>query len=428
MTTTAQHEETADTSALTGLRVLDLSHGVAAPFAARLLGDFGADVIKVEKPGTGDLARALEPLQPGVAAPEAGLIFQYLNWNKRGMTLDLRAEQARSVVRRLVERSDIVIEAFRPGTLDRWGVGVDQLLEWNPRLVITSVTNFGQTGPYRDYEASDLVFQAMSGIMQISGRVDREPIKHGLRQSLYCAGLNAAYATMAAYIAAAADGTGEHVDLSIHECLASEMVMNLPYYAFAGAIQGRRAVLQDPFSGEPLPTGKGYLTVQTGAGSPWETYAELFGREEFKDPRFGRGGDRSKYVDELRALLEESLAGRDAHEVFVRGAEQRLLMGVVQGARDLLASEHLAARGFFVEVDHPDTGPHLFPGELAKLSATPFKLRRRSPRLGEHTHEILRQEAGLSESEIRALEAAGVVGGPHPPTPSPAFQERGSST
>jgi crotonobetainyl-CoA:carnitine CoA-transferase CaiB-like acyl-CoA transferase len=407
--TTDQQRGTATAGALDGLRVLVLRHGVAGPLAARLLADFGADVIKVERPGAGDFARYLEPIQPGAPAPEQSLVFQYLNWNKRGLTLDLRTAQARPILRRLIERSDIVIEAFRPGTLDRWDLGVDQLLDWNPNLVVTSVTNFGQTGPYRDYEASDLVFQAMSGIMQISGRADREPIKHGLRQSLYCAGLNAAYATMAASIAVAAEGGGEHVDLSIHECLASEMVMNLPYYAFAGAIQGRRAVVQDPFGGEPLPAGKGYLSVQTGGGAPFQTYAEFFGRDEFTEARFATPGERLKHVEELRTLLQECLADKDAHEVFVRGAELRLLMGVVQGARDLLACEHLAARGFLVEVDHPDTGPHTFPGELAKLSATPFTVRRRSPRLGEHNRDVLRGEAGLSDAEIETLEAAGVV-------------------
>ena len=408
--TTAEQENSATTvGALGGLRVLDLSRGVAAPFAARLLGDFGANVIKVEKPGGGDFARTLEPLQPGVAAPEQSLIFQYLNWNKRSVTLDLRKEQARPVFRRLVERSDIVVESFKPGTLDRWGLGVDQLLAWNSDLVVTSVTNFGQTGPYRDYEASDLVFQAMAGIMQISGRVDREPLKHGLRQSLYCAGLNAAYATMAAYIAVAAEGGGEHVDLSIHECLASELVMNLPYYAFAGAIQGRRAVVQDPFGGEPLPAAKGYLSIQTGGGAPFATYADFFKRPEFLEPQFVTPGERTKHVDEVRAILQECLADKDAHEVFIRGAEQRLLMGVVQGASDLLACEHLAARGFFVDVDHPDTGPHRFPGEIARLSSTPFKVRRRSPRLGEHSDEVLRDVVGLNDFDIAALKATGVI-------------------
>jgi crotonobetainyl-CoA:carnitine CoA-transferase CaiB-like acyl-CoA transferase len=387
--------------ALEGVRVLDLSHGVAGPFAARLLGDFGADVIKIEKPGTGDFARFMEPLKSDAPAPEQSLLFQYLNWNKRSVALDLRSTEARPVLQKLVESSDIVIESFRPGTLDGWGVGVDQMLEWNPRVVVTSVTNFGQTGPYAGYHVSDLVLQAMSGIMQISGRVDRAPLKHGLSQSFYCGGLNAAYASLVAHTAAVVDGFGEHVDLSIHECLASELVLNESYYAFLGAVQGRRAVVQDPFAGEPIPAREGFLAVQTGGGAPFEGFADLFEREEFRDPQFASAQQREQREAEVRALLEECLAHKDAKQLFLQGAQRRLLLGVVQGAGDLLNCEHLRARDFFVEVEHPATGTFKFPGELVKLSATPMSIRRRAPLLDEHRSEVL-AELGLQAMEMNS--------------------------
>ena len=177
--------------------MLDLSHGVAGPFAARLLGDMGAEVIKVEEPGRGDFARRAEPLKLDAPQPEQSLLFQYLNWNKRSVTLDLRNKACHAALRKLVEQSDIVIEAFRPGTLDGWGIGVERLLQWKPNLVVSSVTNFGQKGPYAAYGATDLVLHAMGGVMQVSGRVDRDPLKHGLQQALFCAGLNAAYSTLA---------------------------------------------------------------------------------------------------------------------------------------------------------------------------------------------------------------------------------------
>jgi crotonobetainyl-CoA:carnitine CoA-transferase CaiB-like acyl-CoA transferase len=387
--------------ALEGVRVLDLSHGIAGPFAARLLGDFGADVIKIEKPGTGDFARFMEPLKSDAPAPEQSLLFQYLNWNKRSVALDLRSTEARPVLQKLVEGSDIVIESFRPGTLDGWGIGVDQMLEWNPRVVVTSVTNFGQTGPYAGYRASDLVLQAMSGIMQISGRVDRAPLKHGLSQSFYCGGLNAAYASLVAHTAAVVDGFGEHVDLSIHECLASELVLNESYYAFLGAVQGRRAVVQDPFAGEPIPAREGFLAVQTGGGAPFEGFADLFEREEFRDPQFASAQQREQREAEVRALLEECLAHKDAKQLFLQGAQRRLLLGVVQGAGDLLNCEHLRARDFFVEVEHPATGTFKFPGELVKLSATPMSIRRRAPLLDEHRSEVL-AELGLQAMEMNS--------------------------
>ena len=389
--------------ALHGVRVLDLSQGIAGPFAARLLGDHDADVIKVEPPRTGETGRTLAPIKIDAPAPERSLLFQYLNWNKRSVALDITQAFGQRTLRALIERSDILIESFRPGYLDGLGLSVDKMLEWNPRLVVTSITNYGQTGPYALYEASDLTLQAMSGIMQISGQVDREPLKHGLSQSYYCAGLTGAYASIMAYTAAQQDQFGEHVDVSIHECLASELVLNESYYAFLGAIQGRRAIVQDPFAGEPIATRKGYVAFQTGGGAPFETFAELFDRPEFLEKRFTSPPEREKRVPEVRALLEECVADRDAKEVFLAGAKKRLLLGVVQGASDLLKCEHLEERKAFANVSHPDTGTHLrLPAELTKLSLTPTALRRRAPRLDEHRHEVLVELLGLNESEAFA--------------------------
>jgi crotonobetainyl-CoA:carnitine CoA-transferase CaiB-like acyl-CoA transferase len=390
--------------ALNGLRVLDLSHGVAGPFAARLLGDLGADVIKVEEPVRGDLARQEEPLKPGAAEPEQSLLFQYLNWNKRGVTLDLRNEASHAALRNLVEQSDIVIEAFCPGTLDRWGIGVERLHEWNPNLVVTSVTNFGQTGPYASYSATDLTLHAMGGIMQVSGRVDRDPLKHGLQQSLFCAGLNAAYATLAARMAVVTTGgPGEHVDLSIHEVLASEHHSNSPIYAFLGVVQGRRAVLQDPFSGEPIPTKNGYLSLQAGGGMPFSDFADFLGIPELRD-KFATPGARVRAVDEVRKLIEDAVADKDAKDVFLAGAKRRLLTGFVQTAADLLACPHLEAREFWSNIDHPATGKHKFPAELVKLSKTPVTIRRRAPLLGEHNAEVLGSELKFCAEDIAAMQ------------------------
>jgi len=385
-------DKTHPDGALTGLRVLDLSHGIAGPFAARLLGDHGAEVIKIERPIKGDFARTLPPLKDSAPEPERSLLFQYLNWNKRSLALDLRLVENRPLLQQLIEQSDIVVESFRPGRLEQWGLSVDQMLEWKPNLVVTSITNFGQTGPYAQFAASDLTLQALSGIMHISGQVDREPLKHGLSQSFYCAGLTAAYAAIMAYTAAHADGCGEHVDVSIHECLASELVLNESYYAFLGAVQGRRAVVQDPFAGEPILTRKGYLAFQTGGGAPVETLAELFDRPEFREKRFASPPEREKRVPEVKALLEECVANRDAKEVFLAGAQKRLLLGVVQSAEDLLACEHLKERQAFTELEHPATQTTLrMPAELAKLSLTPTSVRRRAPLLDEHRAEILAQ-------------------------------------
>jgi len=375
-------------SALEGVRVLDLGQGIAAPLAARILGDFGADVVKVEPPG-GEPGRRLHPLVHEGPQAERSLFFAYLNWNKRGIELDFGTQEGRAAIRALVARSDVVIEGFRPGTLAAWGLSPRQMLEWNPRLVVTSVTDFGQAGPYAQYLGSDLVHQAMSGIMQISGQADRAPLKHGLDQAYLCGGLNAAYATLAAHAAAERDGIGEHVDLSVQECLVSELVTCETYYTFMGAIQGRRLAVQDPFSGAPVLTRRGYLSFQAGGSMPAETFADLFRNEALRDPRFASNRQRSQHVPEVRDLVAQSVKDRDAKEIFLEGAQRRLLMGVVQTAPDLLGCEQLAQREVFVELPHPCGRSFRYPAELARLTVTPTRVRRRAPLLGEHTQEVL---------------------------------------
>jgi len=376
--------------ALAGVRVLDLSTGIAGPFAARLIGDFGASVVKAEPPG-GDPARQLAPLAAGAPPGEASLFFQYLNWNKRGIVLDVSDPAAHAQLRRLVERSDILVESFAPGQLARWGIPATVLMRWNPRLVVTSVTDFGQTGPYADHRGSDLVHQAMSGIMQISGSADRPPLKHGLNQAGLCAGLNAAYASLAALHCALADGVGEHVDLSIHEALASELLMCETYYTYMGAVQSRRLPVQDPFAGGPVPTRDGFISIQSGGPSPLEGYADVFSNEAFRSPRYTSSAQRTANVAEFRALVEACARDRSAKELFLEGSRRRMLMGMVQGAPELLACEQLQARGFFERIDHPATGAHLFPVHMARLSATPARVRLRSPQLGEHQAEVAQE-------------------------------------
>ncbi|MEO5670380.1 MAG: CoA transferase [Ramlibacter sp.] len=392
--------------ALEGVRVLDLSQGIAGPMAARMLGDFGADVIKVEPAGGGDPARRLHPLLEEGAVSERSLLFAYLNWNKRGIEIDFASPEGRETIEQLVRRSDIVIESFRPGTLAQLGMAPARMLEWNPRVVVTSVTDFGQEGPYARYIASDLVQQAMSGIMQISGDADRAPLKHGLNQAYFCAGLNAAYAALAAHCAAERDGIGDHVDLSVQECLVSELVTCETYYSFMGAIQGRRMAVQDPYSGAPVATRTGYLSFQASLTVPNETFADIFRNEALRDPKFASNKERSKHTEEVRELVAQSVKDRDAKELFLEGSHKRALMGVVQTAPDLLACEQLAERAFWVDVAHPDGRTFRYPGELAKMSSTPSTVRRRAPMLGEHTQEVLAELAASVPSTPDAVPSA----------------------
>ncbi len=376
-------------SALEGVRVLDLGPGIAAPLAARILGDFGADVVKVEPAGAGDPARQLAPRVEEGPEAERSLMFAYLNWNKRGLQLDFESAQGQAEIRRLVEACDIVIEGWRPGRLGSWGLAPAQMMAWNPRLVVVSVSDFGQAGPYAQYAGSDLVHQAMSGIMQISGAADRAPLKHGLNQAYLGAGLNAAYAALAAHCAAERDGVGDHLDLSVQECLVSELVTCETYYTFMGAIQGRRLPMQDPYSGAPIATRHGYLSFQASLAVPNETFADLFQCEALRDPKFASNKQRSQHVQEARDLIAAAVKDRDAKDIFLEGSRLRALMGVVQTAPDLLACEQLAQRGLWVDVEHPSGRSFRYPAELARMTGTPTRVARRAPMLGEHNAEIL---------------------------------------
>jgi crotonobetainyl-CoA:carnitine CoA-transferase CaiB-like acyl-CoA transferase len=370
--------------ALAGVHVLEIGAGIAGPYGARLLGDLGADVMKIERPEVGDSMRG----QPPFADPESGvsrsILFEYLNWGKRSIELDLSDPGRRQELSDLVRWADIVIVSLSPATTRALGLAPEVLLDWNPGVVASLVSNFGHRGPYRDWAGTDLVFQAMGGVVQISGTAERPPIKPGLNQSLYCAGINAAYASLAGYLAARRTGRGVALDLSIHETIASELVMNQPYYAFLGAIQGRRSATQDPFSGEPIPTADGYLSLQSTTLTPVARFAELFGDNRFAAEEFSTEAARTEHAAELAQLLAEHVAAAPSRDVFEAAGARGLLAGFVQTAAQLLTCPQLRARSAW-RVDAGLTAggtPVRLPGRFAELSATPLTTAPPAPDLG----------------------------------------------
>jgi crotonobetainyl-CoA:carnitine CoA-transferase CaiB-like acyl-CoA transferase len=372
-------------AALQGVCVLELAEGIAAPFAARLLADFGADVIKVEQPGIGDAMRWRSPVGFDDERVTDGL-FEYLNWSKKSIELDLAAAESQGVVRRLAERADIVVTGLRPGRMEQWGIGHAALRRCNPKLVVVAVSNFGQEGPYAHYDATDLVLQAMSGLMQFSGSADREPLKRGLRQSLYTAGLTAAYSALAAYTEAASSGEGAFVDISMLECAASECILNQALYAFLGAVQGRRPPVKDPLDGNSLQCADGYVTLQTTPLVPLERLAEVFEEPRLLESEFETKELRGRNAEALEAILVEHLRHRTGRKFFEWASQQGLLAGFVQDARSLLSCPQLEARETYVTL--PGAGWRL-PASLARLSRTPQRAPAPAPALGQHTLEIL---------------------------------------
>ena len=408
---------------LDGLRVLDMGPGIAPSFCAKLLADYGAEVVKVEPPGEGDPARSMGPFVGDDPHPEKSIPFLYLNTGKRGVTLDYSSESGRALLSKLLDEADVLVEGFAPrqaeesfGKLRTNGaLSYKALSKSHPRLVVTSVTPFGQDGPYRDFQATDIITCAMSGLMYHSGDSDREPLRNALDQSLYVAGANAAAATLVAVFARMASGEGQHVDVSVAECFAAHLVQPVPYYNYMGATKGRRPVRGSGFE-ELMPARDGYVVPSVQGSQPWETVADLIGLEELHDPRFASGAGRIANGEELKALLIEGLAQWDRLPLFVASGERRLVFGMAQDAGDLVACPHLEARGFFHEVEHPvvgraayaGMGARLLEGNGAGVEERPMPGPMSAPLLGQHNAEVY-AEAGYSREELAALRYAGVI-------------------
>ena len=369
--------------ALAGLVVLDIGHGVTGPYAARLLGDLGADVVKLEQPGRGDFVR-----RQGTLASPGGrsVLFEALNWGKRSVELDLSDAGSRLRLEELLDIADIVITSLRPQTLSRWRLLPDDLLAVNPRLSVVSVTNFGLTGPKSHYQASDLVLNAAGGIMSISGSQDREPVKHGGNTSLFAAGLNAAYVALAGHWTSHRTGEGVAVDLAIRDCLASELVMNNAFHSLCGLTQGCPPPSSDPLDGNPLQAGKGYVSLQTSTRIPVSRFRELFDDLAFDNPTFQDAQDRIAHADELRRLLERHLSTRSAAELFETASSRGYLSGFVQGVDELLDCPQLAERGVYrsIEGRSPMGRGWVVPAAVVTMSDSPVRADVTAPRLGQH--------------------------------------------
>jgi crotonobetainyl-CoA:carnitine CoA-transferase CaiB-like acyl-CoA transferase len=393
---------------LEGIRVLDLGPEIAAPFCSRLLADYGADVVKVEPPNVGDPARHMGPYAGDAPNLEKSIPFLYLNTNKRGITLDIGSAAGRGVLSDLVESADVVVQGFSPSESEALGLDFKTLGESNPGVVVTSITPFGLSGPYRDYSATDIVTCAISGLMYHSGDSDREPLRNALSQSLYVAGANAAVATVAALFHRMATGRGQQVDVSVVECLATHLVQAAPFYDYMGAIKGRRQVRGSGFE-ELMPARDGYVVPSIQGSQPWPVVAELIGGEELQQDRFASGAGRVEFGEELKELLVEGLAQWDRKPLFQASGERRLVFGMAQDAGDLFDCPHLRERGFFVEVDHPAAGKVEYPGMGPRLSEGSFDIRYPAPLLGQHNREVYREDLGYGVGLLASLLRAEVI-------------------
>jgi crotonobetainyl-CoA:carnitine CoA-transferase CaiB-like acyl-CoA transferase len=392
---------------LTNLRVLDLGQDVSGPFCARLLADQGADVIKIE-PREGDPARRAGPFAGDEPHLEKSIRFLYLNTNKRSVTLDISMPASRSLLHSLLRWADVLVENFEPRRRSSLGLDDQSLMEINPRLVVTSISSFGSSGPYSDWKATDLVTSAISGLMYHSGDADKEPLRSALSQSLYVAGINAASATLVALFHRLKAGAGGRVDVSVAECMTAHLVQASAVYAYTGAVRGRRPARGAPLE-ELMPCEDGHAVVSAQGSRPFSAVADLLGIEEMKGPSFATAEGRILNGEALEQLILQGLARWKKNDLFHAANKQALVFGMAQGPDDLYGCPHLRERQFFERVHHPFAGDAEYPSELVRLSEESFRTRRAAPLLGEHNAEVYQRIVGLTEDEIAQLRNSAVI-------------------
>ncbi len=389
--------------------MLDLTHHIAGPYCTKLLADFGADVVKIERPG-GDPARWTPPFFRDQPDPERGLPFAYLNTNKQSVTLDLKSPRGRDILLALARDSDIVVENFAPRVMPSLGLAFETLQAENRGLALVSISNFGQTGPYRDYKAADIVAYALGGLMYIFGAYDREPLKHAFNQAQFKAGTDAASAALIVLYHQRLTGRGQHVDVSIQEAVASGLRDVVNNFTYTGAVRRR----QPNHSGDLnrlRATADGYMLPSPGlsAGFNWRTVVDFLGLPELDDERFATPSARLANAEELGRILDGYFIEQNKYDMLYASQQHRFIFGIVQSPEEALADPQFEHRGYFVQAEHPVMGPLKFPGAPFNMEGTPWRLDSPAPTLGQHTEGVLERRLGYSGLQVRQLQSDGVI-------------------
>ena len=394
---------------LAGLRVLDISNVIAGPFAAGMLGDFGAEVLKVELPGSGDPLRALPPHKDGKP-----LIWKVTNRNKKGITLDLRKDEGRKLFLKLLPRFDVLIENYRPGTLDRWGLAKEALWSANPKLTILRLTGFGQTGPYRSYPGFARLFEAYSGLTYITGERDGPPLHPGYPIGDPIAGIFGAFGVLTALYDRLKhpDSPGQEIDLSATEAMMKLMEVLPIEHDQLGIVHER--IGNDNAYVAPanvFRTGDNHwVTFTCATPNIFERFAELIGHPELlSDPRFSKNAARVTHRSEIDGMAAGWIGARPLQEVVEKLNAAGVSVAPIYTNAQVAEDPHVIARGALASVKDDDFGAVKMPGVVPRLSSTPGEIRSTGPALGANNAEVYGEWLGLSEAEQAGLKQDGVI-------------------
>ncbi|UCG83202.1 MAG: CoA transferase [Dehalococcoidia bacterium] len=396
---------------LSDVKVLDLTWYIAGPYCTKLLADYGAEVIKVEKPGEGDPARRKGPFFQDDPHPEKSGLFLYLNTNKRSITLNLKSETGKKILKDLIGEADILVESLSPRVMPALGLDYEALEKINPQLVMTSISNFGQTGPYRDFKASEVVLYAMGGNMCSTGLGDQEPIKKGGNLVQYGGGTMAAVATMIALFNAETQGVGNHVDISLMEIQMGSIerrMSELLAYQYNNELTPRMDVaglMQYPFG--LFPCKDGYVDV--AAGFLWIDRLE----KVLEMPLMERYGGTNQFDLERREEFFSQVwypwaMERTKKEIVEACQKGHVLSAAVNTTEDLLQEEQLRERGFWVDIDHPVVGTLTYPGSAIRSEDIRWEMKKPAPLLGQHNEEVY-GHLGYTKEDMVKLREMGII-------------------
>jgi succinyl-CoA---D-citramalate CoA-transferase len=399
---------------LAGVRVVDVGTRISAPFCAGLLGELGADVIKVELPGEGDFMRTMGPFVPVDDGPDYSLSWAVEGRGRRGVTCDLRRPEGRELFKRLAATADVVCENFRPGTMERWGLGPDDLPD---DLVFVRISVFGQNGPYAPRPGLDRLGIAFGGLLHLTGDPDRPPVRPGVTVSDYLTGVFAAFAAVAALYGRDGGGggrgrEGDVIDAPLYGAVLRILEWTLAGYDRLGIVrqrEGNRLSHSAPLDNYPSADGF-FVCIVAGSDANFARLCAAMGRPDLAaDPRFATLAERAARGDEINGLVAEWTATLTAEEITARCVEHDVPVGTAYSAADIFADPHMAARGDLVSVDDPVIGPVRQQAPFPRLARHPTPVPTGAPRLGEHNREVWCDLVGLSNAELAELMERGVV-------------------
>ncbi|ANB77647.1 CoA-transferase [Paraburkholderia phytofirmans OLGA172] len=393
-------------AALKGVRVIEMGQLIAGPFAGKTLGEFGAEVIKIEPPGAGDPLRNWRLMKDGTS-----VWWQVQSRNKRSLALDLRSAEGQNIARQLIAEADVLIENFRPGTLEGWGMGYEQLAELNPRLIMLRISGYGQTGPYRDLPGFGSIGEAMGGLRHLTGDPGCVPVRCGISIGDTLAALHGVIGVLTAlYHRDANGGKGQVIDVALHEAVFNVMESLIPEYSVFGAVrEAAGSALPGIAPSNAYRCADGYVLVAGNGDSIFRRLMTAIGRSDLADaPALANNAGRVARVGELDQAIEAWTAQRSTEDVLATLTEARVPVGKIYTARDIAEDPHYRARDMILRQTTRDGYDVDVPGIVPKLMGTPGSVRSSAPKLGDDTHDILR-EIGLSESRIAELRDKGAI-------------------